>query len=209
MLVVQVAGEVEDVALEQRGVGLLVERGAAPEGHGGREDRAVGPLEPAGVDAVGRQQDLARHGDVGRGEPELATPLVAVGDQASHLVRPAEHGVGPVEIAARAARCGSRWTRPGPPGRPAGRPAPTRSMPATANPCSLAELGQQGDVALALVAEVEVLADHDDPGAEAVDQHLGDEVLGRLVGRAPRRSARRRRSRRRSPPAARASGRGR
>src|SRR5690606_26722466 len=40
---------------------------------------------------------------------------------------------------------------------------------------------QQVDVAAAAVPEVEVLADDDDPGVEAVDQHLADEVLGRLA----------------------------
>jgi hypothetical protein len=39
---------------------------------------------------------------------------------------------------------------------------------------------QQLDVALASVAEVEVVADDHGPGAEATDEHLGDELLGRL-----------------------------
>ena len=41
---------------------------------------------------------------------------------------------------------------------------------------------QQGDVAPALVAEVEVVADDHDLRAEALDQHLSHELLGRLLG---------------------------
>ena len=44
------------------------------------------------------------------------------------------------------------------------------------------ELAQEGDVAPALMAEVEVLADDHGAGAETPDQHLRDEVLGRLGG---------------------------
>ena len=45
-----------------------------------------------------------------------------------------------------------------------------------------AHLGQEGHVALAAVAEVEVLPHHHQPGVEALDQLPGDELLGRLVG---------------------------
>ena len=106
------------------------------------------------------------------GKPELAAPLVAVGDEAAHLVGPAEHARWPGEVALAQARRGWRWTRPAPSRRP-GRPsAPTRSSPTTVEAELRAQLGQQRDVALALVPEVEVLADHHGPGAEAVDQHL-------------------------------------
>ena len=44
-----------------------------------------------------------------------------------------------------------------------------------------AHLLEQGDVALALVAEVEVLPHDHDLGAEAVDEHLLHELLGRLL----------------------------
>ena len=48
-----------------------------------------------------------------------------------------------------------------------------------------AELGthalQEGDVAVAPVAEMEVGADHDQPRAEHARQQLGDEVFGRLL----------------------------
>ena len=48
-----------------------------------------------------------------------------------------------------------------------------------------AELGaervEQRDVALALVAEVEVLAHHDDLGVEAPDELVAHEVRGRLL----------------------------
>ena len=40
---------------------------------------------------------------------------------------------------------------------------------------------EQRDVAAAAMPEVEVGADHDEPGAEQADEHLVDEVLGRLL----------------------------
>ena len=46
----------------------------------------------------------------------------------------------------------------------------------------LSHLSQQRDVASALVAEVEVVADDDDAGAELGHEHLGHEVLRRLLG---------------------------
>ena len=48
-----------------------------------------------------------------------------------------------------------------------------------------AQLPEQGHVALATVAEVEVLPHHHQLGVEGLDQHLADEVLGRLVGPGP------------------------
>ena len=43
---------------------------------------------------------------------------------------------------------------------------------------------QERHVALAAVTEVEVVADDDRLGPQAADQHLGDEVLGRLLATA-------------------------
>src|SRR3954447_7440547 len=82
VLAVEVAVEVEQVGLEQRRVGLLVE-GRAPA----QRDRRlvllpVGPHEPAGVDAVGRQEDVAGDRDVGGREAELPPPVIAVAHQA-------------------------------------------------------------------------------------------------------------------------------
>src|ERR687898_833597 len=62
-------------------------------------DPAVGPVEPARVHAVGRQQDVARHGDVGSREPQLGAGPVAAGDDTPHLVVTTEQGVGRVEVA--------------------------------------------------------------------------------------------------------------
>ena len=76
-LAVEVALEVEQVRLEQRVVGVLVERRAAAEVDGARVDAAVGPLVPAGVDAVGRQAERVRHLDVGGREAEQPAALVA------------------------------------------------------------------------------------------------------------------------------------
>ena len=95
------------------------------------------------------------------------------------------------------------------PGRRRPRPSARRDTPSTSNPAVGAHLPQQGHVPLAPVAEVEVLAHHHQPGAEA-----------RRPGSRPRtpRPSRWPAPRRRGPPpsgpprplrAARASGRGR
>src|ERR1700736_298591 len=62
-LVVQVVIEIEQVGLEQRRPGIPVERGAATERDRGGMDLAAGSLIPTGVDAVGRQLDVARYGN--------------------------------------------------------------------------------------------------------------------------------------------------
>ena len=107
-LAVEVAVEVEQVGLEQRVVGVLVERRPAAEVDGARVDDAVGPLVPAGVDAVGGHADGVRHLDVGGREAEQPAPLVADHDHAAHLVRAAEHAWPPAR----------RRRRPGPGGWP-------------------------------------------------------------------------------------------
>ena len=81
--------------------------------------------------------------------------------------------------------------------------------PSTSKPAGGPHLGEQGHVALPPVAEVEVLAHHHQPGAEAPTRTSPTNVLGRLVrpllveARGPRCAPPR------PPPAARASGRGR
>ena len=135
-LAVEVAVEVEQVGLEQAGVGLLVERGTAPERDGAGVHRSVGALVPAGVDAVGGQEDVAGHRHVGGGEPELAAPVVAVGHDAR-----APRGDG------RAAR----WRRRGRP-RP-GRGGSRWSWPSAASPAG-SPVGVDQREALDLEAEV-------------------------------------------------------
>ena len=182
-LVVQVALEVEEVGLEQADVGLGVEGRAAAQRQGGRPDGAVGPLEPAGVDAVGRQQDLAGHGHVGGGEAELA---------------------------ARARRRGRRC--PAPRGADRASPSARSRSPSTSawrmavdDACSVVPGGRHQVDAL----DVEARAPRPScasrarrPGAggrsgsppprspagpRGVDEHLAHEVLGRLLASAPRR----------------------
>ena len=76
-LAVEVAVEVEQVRLEQRVVGVLVERRPPAEVDRARVHVAVGPLVPAGVHAVGGQADGVGHLDVGRREAEQPAALVA------------------------------------------------------------------------------------------------------------------------------------
>ena len=54
-------------------------------------------------------------------------------------------------------------------------------MPVTSKPARAPMRREQRDVAPTLVAEVEVVAHHHGPGPQRRDQHLVDEVLGRLL----------------------------
>ena len=80
-------------------MGCRVERGPAAEGDRGRVHAAVGPHVPARVDPVGGKEHVAGHGDVGRGEAELAAALVAVRDDTAHLVGAPEERVRLGEVA--------------------------------------------------------------------------------------------------------------
>ena len=64
----------------------------------------------------------------------------------------------------------------------ASRPSPVRPTPTTSKPYVAAEAAEELDVAPAAVPEVEVLAHDDQAGRQLVDEHLLDEVLGRLLG---------------------------
>ena len=63
---------------------------------------------------------------------------------------------------------------------PSGRS--TRLTGSTSKSICRPELAQQRDVALAVAAEVEVVADDDGLRGQPVDEHLLDEVVGGLVG---------------------------
>src|SRR3546814_21057 len=160
----------------------LVEGRTPPQRQRRGQHLSVGADQPACVDAVGRQQDVARDRDVGGREAELAAALVAVGDDASHLVGTTEHGpsAGQVALGQRVAYGGR--------GRllTVGRRVAVGVDESEAVDLE-AELGTHGaeelDVASALVAEVEVLPHDHDLGAEAPDEDLPDEVLSE-IGRA-------------------------
>ena len=163
LLAVEVALEVEQVRLEQRVVGVLVERRPAPEVDGARVDRPVGPLVAAGVHAVGGQAHRVGHLDVGRREADQAAALVATDDGAAHLVGPAEHPGGQLDVAA--------GERP-PDGRAADRlvdaVGPGDQVDRVDDEVVVdAVLLEQPDVAVAMAAEVEVLADDDDLDRQA------------------------------------------
>ena len=127
-LAVEVAVEVEEMGLEQRHLGVHVEGRAAPERDRGRPLHAVGVDVRAGVDAVGRQAQPGRDGDVGRGEPELPAPPVAGLDRRRGPRGDAaggRRGGPPPPLAPRRAAAGSRSTSTA--GRsPRPRPAPAR-----------------------------------------------------------------------------------
>ena len=139
------------------------------------------PLEPAGVDAVGRQQDVAGHRHVGRREPQLAAPLVALGHHAPHLVRPAEQRVGQGEVAldqgvADAGRRHSLGVAGGP---PVGVDQVERRRPRSRarRPCSRS----RATLPDRLWPKWKSSPTTTTRAAEAADQHLAHEVLGRLA----------------------------
>ncbi len=177
LLAVQLALEVEQVRLEQRVVGVLVERRPPPEVDRAGVDRAVGPLVAAGVDAVGRQAHRAGHVDVGRREADQPTALVATDDRAAHLVRPAEHPRGELDVAAGQrppdGRAADRLVDPVRPGDQVDR--------VDDEVVGEAVVLEQTDVAVAVAAEVEVLADDDRPHGQPLDEHALDERLRRLL----------------------------
>ena len=171
----------EEIGLHQdrRGPGL-VEGGPSPDRDGRRVHGAVGPGEVPGVNPVGRERDVVA--DL-RGWPS-GTPA-----RARHGRRRAPPAPGPRGADPEAWR--RRRRPPGPPASGCGwrrrrrcrpRSVPRRPPRSRARPRAPVK---QGHVPLAAVAEVEVLPHHHQPGPEGVDQHLLDEVLGRLVGPSP------------------------
>ena len=170
-LVVEVVVEVEQVRFEQRDLGVLVERGTPPDVDRTLVDVAVRALVPAGVHPVGRETDASRDLHVGGREPEQPTPLIALTHPAAHFERIAEHLVGERDVTAGE--------------RPSDRRRTHGFVDAVAAFEQVewldvevgieADLAEQIDVALAMAAEVEVLAHHDRGGRQAVDEHPLDE----------------------------------
>jgi len=157
VLAVEVAVEVEQVRLEQRVVGVLVERRAATEIDRTRVPLAVTTQVPTGVDAVGRQAHGVGHLDVGRREAEQASPLVALHDRPAGLERAPEHRRGQFDLAT-----GHRTPDGGGADRflhPVG--AVDEFERGHLEVVGLPEPGEQRDVALPPTAEVEVLTDDD------------------------------------------------
>ena len=171
-LAVEVTVEVEQVGLEQRVIGMLVERRSASEVDRTQVDLAIGALVKAGVHAIGRDTDLVGDLDVGRRETEQTAALIALDDLATRLERMADHLGGKLDLAT--GECptdGRRTDRLFDPIR-AGQESPRIHVEVVAQ----TEVVQQRDIAGALPAEMEVFTDHHGPGSEAMDEHSLDEV---------------------------------
>ena len=183
LLAVEVAGELEQVGLDQQGAVGSVEGGPAADRDRRLPPGPVRPLVPAGVDAGRRQADAVGDLDVGGRVPELGTaPVVTVDHRAPDLMGPPQHGRRLLDLPG-----GHQAPDPGRRDR-LGRASPGAPVsvdsvtPSTAKPAVAPSSAQQGHVPLPPVAEVEVLPHHHQSGAQAVDQDRGHEVLGRLVG---------------------------
>ena len=158
---------------------------------------------------VAGRQIAGRHRHVGGGEAQLgAAPVVPVGHHAPHLVGPAQQlgrrlDPSPADQAPDAGGGDGLGRLAGPGGVGAqGHPV---HLEAGAGP----HLGQEGHVALAPVAEVEVLAHHHQPGPQSAHQDRSPRTPRPSRWPAPRRSGPRRCGPPRPPPGAPASGRGR
>ena len=90
LLAVEIASEVDEVCLEQRDIGVLVERRTATEVHRTRVTVAIRADVPPGVYTIGRQTDLLRHLDVRSRETDCATALVAEHYRTTYLERAPE-----------------------------------------------------------------------------------------------------------------------
>ena len=141
-------------------------------------DVAVGPVVPAGVDAVGGQAHRVGHLDVGRREAEQAarwSPITTL--PRTSCCRPSSWAASSTSPPARARRIAVLLIGSSIPSARA-----TRSDGVDDEVVVGAVRLEQADVALAVAAEVEVLADDDDLHGEAVDEHPLDERLRRLLG---------------------------
>ena len=157
----------------------LVEGGPAADRDGGLVHRAVGPrVTTRRRSPSAGQGDVVGHGEVGRREPQLGpAPAVAVDHRAPHLVGPAQQRGGPLDVALGHQGRGSGWTTPA--RRPVAGQAdarPPRSRTRRPSSVSRATLPRRPWPKWKSSPTTTSRA------AELVDQHLVDEVLGRLVG---------------------------
>ena len=166
-LEVQITGEIDEVRLEQRVIGMLEERGPAAEIERTRVSRAVGTLVPTRVDTVSRYADLIRDLDVGRGETELAPAFVALYNRATHLERMTKHVSRDLYLTTgqgASNRCRTDWFID-----TIGTLYEFAWVHLEIAQCT--ELTQECHIARSLTAKVEILAHYDGAGGQTLDQH--------------------------------------
>lgn len=131
--------------------------------------------EPGGVDAVGRDGRVHRRGDVRGREAQPAAAAVAADDDALHAVRPAQR-------LGRGHHVTGVHAGPDIGGRERDGLGPVmlghQRDALDSEPEALAGLAQQRHVAAGLLAEGEVLTDHDLEDVQAFDQQLVHVALG-------------------------------
>ena len=158
---------------------MLVERRATTEVDRARVTLAVGrSYQPAYTPSAGRHIDV-RHLDVGGREAEQPAALVADDDLAASLERAAEHRRSPSSTSppASARRIAVLLIGSSTPSARA-----IKGSGSTSKSCSAPSLRSRSTLPVAVAAEVEVVADDDDLGVEASDEHPLDEGLRRLRG---------------------------
>ena len=174
---VEVAGKIEQVHLEHRAA-ARGDRGPHAEARDGGAGGGADAVHPHRVDA-GERGAVVPELHVGGGETELAPELSPMDDAPADAVRPAEQRFGRRELAsgergadrrARHARAGARHDR--------------HDLDLVS--AAAAETFQEREVAGALRAEPEVLADEDPARLEPFREHLLDEGPGLERGKRPR-----------------------
>ena len=181
---VEVAGEVEEVGLDQQRAVAPVEGGAPAHRDGRLPARAVGPLVPPGVDAGRRQADAGGHVDVGGREPQLgAAPAIAV----DHLA-PGPDGAGPAgppppRPCPSATRLRMRVDEMGSsPARPSHRRSEQGDTPSTAKPAAAPISPSRATLPLRPWPKWKSSPTTTSRASSASTRIRGHEVLGRLVG---------------------------
>ncbi len=167
------------MSLDQRVLGIVVERGPLADVERSGVAGAIGPHVPGGVHGVGRQGHLLGHGHVGRGKADRATPLVAGDNRTPDLVEPAQlaGGAGDIAVGQGPTDGGGRHRIGGAVGL--GQQLKTLHLEAM----QPAQLAKQSHIAGPGLPEMEIGPHHHGPGLQPVDHHPGHELLGRLLGR--------------------------
>ena len=172
VLAIEVAIEVDEVCLDEEETVLVVERGATTDVDRGRMRQPVGAHVPAGVHAVAGEGNRSWDREVGGREADRSAAGVAVFDDTSHLVRPAQEPIGGIDVAgAYEPADGGRRNHAAQLGVVQQRHRRDLESPVHADP-----LHGRG-VALPAVAEVEVFPADLVASAQSLDHHVGDELV--------------------------------
>ena len=87
-LPIKIIVEVNQVSLQQRTLGMEVERRTPSDIHRTGGSRPVSTPQPSRIDPVRRPDPVLRNRDVGRREPQSSSPLIPNGHFTANGIRP-------------------------------------------------------------------------------------------------------------------------